>query len=69
MLTESTRELEMTLYKIEPIEDNIDTVSLLYYCTPLTTSLTEVVLQIRPPGCEPVVLRWKMACGNSLGKQ
>lgn len=58
----------MTLFKVSTIELNTFTVSFLYFCTPLTYSLNEVILEITVPGCGKTILSWMKKCGDSLSR-
>lgn len=66
-LAQQAKDVSMVLFKVEP-EGDMYSISLLYYCTPLTNSDTNLVFSISPPGCEKVEFGWRVSCGNSLSR-
>ncbi len=58
----------MTLFKVNKISPNFFTVSFLYFCAPLTHSISHITLEIKPPNCDPVILTWRKECVDVLGR-
>jgi hypothetical protein len=65
-VTDLANDLYMTLFKVSTVELNTFTVSFLYFCTPLTYSLNEVVLEINIPGCGKMIVSWMKRCGDAM---
>lgn len=67
-VTDKAKDLYMTLFKVNKVRDNYFTVSLLYFCSPLTHSVNQIIMEISPPGCSKVEITWFKICGDMLGK-
>lgn len=67
-MTDIANDLYMTLFKVNKVSENYLTVSFLYFCAPLTHSLNEVIMDIKPPGCNKVSVAWMKKCGDALSK-
>ena len=59
----------MTLFKVDPNGNDEYTITMLYYCAPMTSSENDIRLEIQPKGCEKTEMQWKVVCGNSLSRQ
>jgi hypothetical protein len=66
-VTDKAKDLYMTLFKVNKVKENYFTVSLLYFCSPLTHSMNQIIMEINPPNCPKVEISWFKVCGDMMG--